>query len=56
MQINKLIGIAEHPPRADKSAVMGLEMLCCTQHDRVRLLSPLMAIPATPYNIRPYNI
>ncbi len=36
--------------RSEGSVWMGLEMLRCAQHDRVRLLLPLMVIPATPYS------
>ncbi len=54
--------------RSEGSVSTGLEMLRCAQHDRVvllprhcqlrafRLLSPLLAIPATPHHPRPYSI
>ncbi len=45
--------------RADEDEILrGVYTECneCAQDDRVRLLSPLMVIPATPYYTRPYSI
>ena len=54
--------------RSEGSGCMGVEMLRCAQHDSAvlllrhrhlkafRLLSPLLAIPATPHHPRPHSI